>query len=178
MLLLHASESNIHPKFSSDSSSACLIGEPCIYCSPLHCPAIQVGARNCQGYSNHERILDGEASNTLSAYAVIFGFIFGILFERLKVWRCISSCGLLPKSFEFCALYDRMRNTNIGASGFSAPYIHNRPASPISEDIFEGDDAKSGEEADVEDEASKTRWRDVRLTRRGSLFATRCLTHF
>jgi hypothetical protein len=171
MIPFQATELDVQSLAVHNGQGNCLIGQPCTYCFLFHCPAIlDPKLRADSNTTDHE----WQIQHLFFIFGTVLGFIFGIIFERSKTnWQSMagadfSGISALRNLVVICAKNSMalLRNTN------------HQPNSLVvrSDDTFEGDESKSGGETEHEDEASKTRWRDVRLTRRGSLFATRCLS--
>ncbi len=158
----------------------CLVGEPCIYCQPLQCPRTFSNHKFDPDHSCSDDSFFGKNSIPLSILLLFIGFVLGILYQRRNDVSAASRSNQVAKicctaPVTICELGVQTVSDKTSRSQFSdlsEELLFNPPPPSIS-DGLDKEECENSDEAEEEEETAKLRWRDVRLTRRGSLFATR-----
>jgi hypothetical protein len=174
----------------------CMIGEPCISCQSLQCPnqvfdPTLLNQVFDPDHSCSDKCLSLNVSLACSLSLVLVGFFLGVLYQRGKGGSTASrtnqasnlnyptpviSCdlGVQTVRVTICDLEvvsDKTIRSQL--SDLSEESLFPAPPPSIS-DALEKEECENSEGDEAEEEETvKLRWRDVRLTRRGSLFATR-----
>jgi hypothetical protein len=158
----------------------CLVGEPCIYCQPLQCPRTFFNREFVPDHSCSDESFFRKDSITFAIFLLLVGFVLGILYQR-RYDRTASRSNQVPNinypaPVTICELGVQTVSDKTIRSQFSdlsEDLLFSAPPPSIADAADKEECENSEQEEEEQETTAKLRWRDVRMTRRGSLFATR-----